>query len=196
MNRRTATALATLLAVGLVLVTAPQAGAAGRANHCINPAGLDLNEVYATNDAFVTPFCGGGHAGDWWRPLLRWVGASTYDVAPEGYEPIGDTPQQDFAAKLQSARYVIDAGSPSAQQLSFTAADLLVTLGSLSDDLEFVSFTPRIHPLAVGHHTIDIYVTMSADSWDGLGLEDEHRAPAGEALINSVELTVASPTRA
>lgn len=61
-------------AVLLTLTGAPAGADAGRrANQCINPAGVDLNQVYDTNDAFVTPFCGDCHVGDWWRPLVSSV---------------------------------------------------------------------------------------------------------------------------
>ena len=170
--------------------TPAAAEAESRANHCINPIGIDLNEVYETNDAFVTPFCGDGYAGDWWRPLIRWVGASNHDVIPETYEPIGETPQLDFLAKLASARYVVDAGTPGERTFTFTANQLLIATGSLADDTAFVAYTPRLRPLPPGDHTIDLYATMSAETWDGLSLEPESYLPAGEQHLSSVSLTV------
>jgi len=188
-RRFTAAAALTALLVA-VMTTSARADGGRRTNHCIHPAGADLNQVYETNDAFVTPFCGDGHVGDWWRPLLRWVAAATHEVTPEGYQPVGETPQLDFLAKLESARYVIDAGTPRQRTFAFDADELLITTGTLADGTEFVAYAPRLHPLTPGDHTIDLYVTMSAESWDGLGLEAEHHLPPGELLINSVQLTV------
>jgi hypothetical protein len=176
----------------LLTLTANPAAAATerRSNHCVSPAGIDLNELYDTNDAFATPFCGEGHAGDWWRPHIRWVGAPTHDVTPDGYEPVGETPRLDFLAKLTSARYVVDAGTAREQTFTFDADELVITNGTLPDGSEFVAFTPRLRPMTPGDHTIDLYATMSDDSWDGLGLEEEHHLPAGELLLSSVSLTV------
>jgi hypothetical protein len=189
-TRRLTGALAAAALVLTLTATPATAQGARRANHCFNPAGIDLNETYETDDAFVTAFCGDGHVGDWWRPLLRWVGAPTHDVIPEDYEPVGETPQLDFLAKLASARYVVDAGTAREQTLTFEADELVIVTGTLPDGSEFVAFTPRLHPLTPGDHTIDRYATMSAETWDGLGLDEEHRLPPGELLLGSVTLTV------
>jgi hypothetical protein len=189
-RRLTATAAMTALLVSMITTGAAAADGGRWANHCINPAGADLNQVYETNDAFVTPFCGDGRVGDWWRPLIRWVGAATHEVIPEGYEPVGETPQLDFLAKLESARYVIDAGTGRQRTFTFDADELLIATGTLPDGTEFVSFTPRLQPLMAGDHTIDIYATMSAENWDGLGLEEGNYLPPGELLLSSVQLTV------
>jgi hypothetical protein len=192
---RTRTGALAVAAVLLTLTTTPAIAEAGdRANHCDSPSGIDLNEAYDTDDAFATLFCSDGHAGDWWRPLVRWVGAPTHDVTPEGYEPVGETPQLDFLAKLASTRYVIDAGTGHEQALTFDPDELLIVTGTLADGSEFVAYTPRLHPLTPGEHTIDLYATMSAESWDGLGLQEEHRLPPGELLLISVTLTVHAGT--
>jgi hypothetical protein len=187
-RRLTAAAAMTALLVSATTTSAAASG--GRANHCVNRAGVDLNELYETNDAFVTPFCSDAHAGDWWRPLVRWVVAATHDVIPEGYEPVGETPRLDFLAKLESARYVVDAGTDREQTFVVDADELLIDTGTLPDGTEYVSYTPRLHPLVPGEHTIDIYATMSAETWDGLGLDEGNHVPPGELLIGSVQLTV------
>jgi len=176
--------------LGSVITPSAAADGGRRTNHCINRAGADLNELYETNDAFATPFCGDGHVGDWWRPLIRWVGAATHEVIPERYQPVGETPQLDFLAKLESARYAIDAGTDRQQTFTFDADELLIATGTLPDGTEFVAYTPRLHPLMAGDHTIDLYATMSAESWDGLGLEEGDYLPRGELLLSSVQLTV------
>lgn len=172
------------------IVGAVPVAAARPANHCVNPAGADLNAVYQTNDAFITPFCTDAHSGDWWRPLLRWLGAATHDVIPEGYIPSGATPRADFLGKLQSARYVVDAGTARERSYTVEVRRLIIATGEVPDGTEFVAFTPRLHPLPPGAHTVDIYVTLSEENWDGLGLEPENHSAAGESLVSSVAFVV------
>jgi hypothetical protein len=164
--------------------------AAGHPNHCINPAGVDLNELYATDDAFVTPFCTDAHTGDRWRPIERWVVAATFETIPPDFEPSAATPRDDYLAKLRSARYVVDAGTRRERSYTFAARHLLVATGDLPDGTQFVALTPRLSPLPPGPHTVDIYVTLAAETWDGLGLADENHQAAGTSLVGSVEFVV------
>jgi hypothetical protein len=159
-------------------------------NTCVNPAGADLNAVYSTDDAFITPFCDQARVGDWWRPLVRWIGAASHENVPAGYGPLAATPADDFLAKLLSVRYVVDAGSPRERSFSVDAEDLLVAKGPAPGDGEFLAYTGRLHPLASGNHTVDIYVTLSAGNWDGLGTEPENYSAAGESLISSLNFVV------
>jgi hypothetical protein len=51
-----------------------------------------------------------------------------------------------------------------------------------------------MHPLPPGDHTVDEYVTLSADFWDGLGLDPTmNLIPAGESLAVSVQFRVVKP---
>jgi hypothetical protein len=162
-----------------------------RSNHCIDLDGSDLNDVYNTNDAFVLPWCTDVLAGSRWRPLVRWTTATTYEVAPPDYEPLGATPQLDFLAKLESTRYVIDADTAGERSIEVDVDQLLIdTSRSFGDSFDVTSFTPRLPPLLLGVHTVDVYLTMSAEHWDGLGLDGGNHLPAGETFVHSAVVNV------
>ena len=185
-----ATALSILIVTSLVLGVSPMVSAK-KQNHCVNPAGIDLNAFYGTNDAFITPFCTVARTGDKWRPMVRWLVGDTHELIPADYVPARPTPLEDFLSKLISVRYVIDEGTKRERTYVFEANELIVVPTDLPDNSAFVTFTPRLKPLRPGEHSIDIYINMAAEHWDGLGLEaDEHSAPAGESAAPSVEFRV------
>src|SRR6266511_39406 len=182
------TCLVTFMAV-------PGAATEHRSNHCVDFFDCtDLNDLYDTNDAFVTPpSCDTAFAGSWWRPLAYWVTATTYQIAPPDYEPIGATPTLDFLAKLRSTRYVVDAGTSRERSMEVEASDLLIDTVTLFEGIELTRFTPRFPSLPLGEHTVDMYLTMSAEHWNGLGLEPTDRLPAGESFIQSAAVDVTEP---
>ena len=189
MRRRCGLVVAALALCALAL---PTSAAAKRAdNHCISPDGTDLNALYATRDAFITPFCTEAHVGDWWRPVLRFVVGSNFDVTPQGYEPIGATPLEDFFLKFVSAEYVVDPGTRRERHYSFAVDELFIDTGSVPDGTEFARWSPRLHPLPPGPHTLAIYGTTTADFWDGVGLDPAvNFVPAGTSLAVTEEFTV------
>jgi len=175
---------------------APGTAFAGRsASHCVTPAGEDLNQIFDTRDAFVAPFCTDVRTGDRWRAILRIAVAGSGPVFPSGYAPLRSSLDQDFLAKFVSGRYVVDAGSSRERSHSFSAGDLIVQTGAIPDGTRFVRWvTPPLHPLPPGDHTVDEYATLSADFWDGLGLDPAFNLiPAGESLASSVGFTVRRP---
>jgi hypothetical protein len=161
-------------------------------NHCLTPAGDDLNEVFSTRDAMITPFCTEAHVGDRWRKVLRAAVAGDDFVFPAGYSPSRLPLEQDLLAKVVSLRYVVDAGSRQERTYLFTLDDLIIETGALPDGTRFARWvTPSLHPLPLGTHTVDEYTTLSAEFWDGLGLEPGVNGyPAGESLADSVQFTV------
>lgn len=176
--------------------TAADGASPARSNHCISPAGDDLNEVFATTDAFVAPFCTVVHTGDHWRPIIRIQVAGADPVFPPGYDPLRTSLDEDLLAKLVSARYVVDAGTRRARSFAVPSADLTLQTGQLPNGRRFVRWVGRIHPLPPGNHTVDEYVTLSDDFWDGLGTDPEaNLIPAGEILLIPVGFTVAQPHR-
>jgi hypothetical protein len=161
-------------------------------NHCITPAGEDLNVTFGTRDAFVAPFCTEVHIGDPWRAILRIQVADSDTVFPTGYVPSRSSLDEDFLAKFVSGRYVVDAGTTRERTYRFSAAQLVVETGGIPDGTRFVRWvTPSLHPLPPGSHTVDEYVTLSADFWDGLGVDPAiNLIPAGESLAGSVQFDV------
>jgi hypothetical protein len=186
-------AIATTLVCSLVLTPTPAAGAEKRANHCIDFDGSDLNQVYDTRDAFVTPSCGEALAGSSWRPLARWFTATTFQVIPPDYEPLGATPQEDFLAKLESTRYVVDAGTADERSIEVESDHLLIDTRPLDESIDVTSFTPRLPALPLGSHTVDVYATLNAEHWDGFGLDEGNHLPGGEVFLQSAQVEFVKP---
>ena len=181
-----------LLAMSFVVGSEAAAAPKDRGNHCVSPAGEDLNEVFGTRDAFIAPFCNEAHVGDRWRAVLRVQAAGDDPVFPPGYVPSTPLLDEDFLAKFVAGRYVVDAGTKRERSYTFSRDELIVENGALPDDTRFVRWTtPSLHPLPPGQHTVDEYIVQSADFWDGLGLDPAvNFGPAGESLVGSVEFSV------
>jgi hypothetical protein len=181
------------LVVLCALFAVPGSALAKRAeNHCLSPVGEDLNEALGTTDALVTPFCTEVRAGDRWRPVLRVAAAGSDYVFPSGYAPTQPALDEDFAAKLVSVRYVVDAGTAQERTYVFPATRFDLELGVFPGGVFVRWATPPLHPLPPGDHTVDEYVTLSADFWDGLDVDPTaNLIPAGESLAVSVGFTVA-----
>ncbi len=194
MLKRLLTAFVAVLAVvSASLALGPGAAVAKKSgNHCISPAGDDLNEVFGTTDAFVAPFCTEVPTGDRWRAVLRVQVAGSDYVLPAGYVPSRALLDQDFLAKFVSSRFVVDAGTAQERSYTFSVRELVIETGVLPDGSRFARWvTPSMHPLPPGDHTVDEYVTLTADFWDGLGLDPGlNLVPAGESLAGSVQFRV------
>lgn len=183
--------LLVVLAASSLSGTSSTAAASKGKNHCVNPAGIDLNEFYGTNDAFITPFCTTAHTGEKWRPFVRWVVADTHEAVPEGYVPSRATPLEDFLSKFVSARYVIDARTKRGRTYEFAVADLMISVLDLPDNTSFVAWAPRLKPLPPGEHSVDIFITLTAEHCDGLTSERSAScAPAGESPSPPVNFRV------
>jgi hypothetical protein len=161
-------------------------------NHCITPAGQDLNEVFTTRDAFVAPFCTEVHVGDRWRAVVRLAAAGSDYTFPAGYAPSQLPLDEDFLAKLVSTTYVVDAGTIRERAYVFSRDELVVENGGLPDGTRFVRWvTPSLYPLPPGQHSLDEYGTLSADFWDGLGVDPAFNLiPAAKSLAGSVAFDV------
>ena len=87
-------------------------------------------------------------------------------------------------------------GYPSSEpEYVFSPSETVVRTGELPDGTRFARWmTPRMHPLPPGTHTVHEYVTLSVDSWDGLGVEPTlNLIPAGESQAGYVEFEVLKP---
>jgi hypothetical protein len=186
--------VALLIALGLCGGSAgalPDAAAAPRDRHCIHPLGFDMNEVSNTNHRIITTFCTVALVGELWIPAAAWTTNATYDVIPEGYTPSGATPMEDYSAKFVGARYVIDAGTRHQRTFRFGASRILQVLRAPGSDFPTASIMAVLPPLPAGRHTVDIFLTLSADHWDGFGDDPSSNLwPAGETHCSRVEFIV------
>ncbi len=178
--------LALVLALTVTLVGAVPASAAPprHERHCINPDGVDLNELHGINKRIVTDFCPITYSGEQWIPAAAWITNTTHEVIPAGYVPSRPTPIEDFNAKVVSVRYVIDEGTRRERTYRFPAREVLHTGGIYpGPDLPITGILAVLKPVSIGTHTVDIYVTLSADHWDGFDtIPEEDLIPAGENL--------------
>lgn len=174
-----------------------EVAAQGRNNsapHCISPSGLDLNAFYGVAEQVVATFCPPVHAGHSWRPASRWDTApnfEAYDELPPGFEPVGDTPQEDFVAKFQAATYVVDPGTRQETAVVFPKDARLFTLQQ--DDFAVTSPITLgvLKPLSVGDHAVDIHWRLSAMHCDGFGDEPGVNClAAGDFFYGRWEFTV------
>jgi len=151
-----------------------------------------MNEVHDTNHRIITNFCPVALVGERWVPVATWATNTTYEVIPEGYTPSGATPIDDFNSKFVGARYVIENGTQHARSFNFSAAQILQTgLTVPGTDFPMSAFMAVLPPLPPGEHTVDILPTISADHWDGFGLDPSANLfPAGEIHCSHVEFTV------
>jgi hypothetical protein len=189
------TRLAAVLAVMLtaVLTTSPDLAVASpkKTPHCVAPTGDDLNEIWGTRDAFVAPFCTEVRAGAWWRPVLRWLVADTWESTPAGFTPSGETPIEDFLMKFEGSRYVIDAGTRQEREYEFSAEEVMLLVADNPGGPDFARWAPRLHPLRPGVHTVEKYDIYSDMHCDGFSAEDGGICVhAGENLAESLEFVV------
>jgi hypothetical protein len=171
-------------------------------NLCIAPWAVNLCAVLGVSEAF--PFRGDAvSAGDFWIPVTQWF-TNTPDPGlpgipltyPVGYAPAFPTdPLRDFRSKLVSVRVVVDPGT--SQERNYIYVDPLnitraVTCGAFFgtggcdpiDDAPGAIPIPKINPRSVGSHRVKVFWTLSADHWDGLGVDpDENFLPAGEFCV-------------
>lgn len=180
-----------LVTASLVFLPGVAGAGAKKSPHCIAPTGANLNEVFNTSDAFVAPFCTEVATGAKWRPVLRWLVSNSWEFIPDGFTPTGETPIEDFLLKFEGSRYVVDAGTPREREYTFSAEELILMVVDTPDGPDFARWTPRLHPLPPGTHTVDKYDTYSDVLCDGFSEEDGGICVlAGENLAESVEFVV------
>ena len=183
--------LTTVLAATLVFAPGTAGAGSKKTPHCFVPNGPDLNVVMDTKDAFVAPFCTEITTGVKWRPVLRWLVADTWEYTPAGFIPTGDTPIEDFLLKFEGSRYVVDAGTRREREYTFSVEELILMVVDNPGGPDFARWTPRLHPLPPGTHTVDKYDIYSDDTCDGFSPADGGICVhAGENLSESVEFVV------
>ena len=180
-----------------VLVTCLGLGASGSSaapnavTPCFSPSGVDLNERYGVSEVIVAPFCTEVSSGRRWTVSNRWFMSPTFEAVPDGFEPAGETPLEDFVAKFIGVKYVVDSGTSRERTYVFgKVADLAI----LDDGLD-VFVNPltlgALKPSSVGDHVVDSYLLFNALHCDGLAaVLEENCLPAGETYFSSVQFTV------
>ncbi len=164
----------------------------------VNGSFVDLNAVFGVPEQFV---CGQTiNAGEPWRPIAFWFVGPAYYTAPPGYVPAAETPLEDLVSKLDAVKVVVDPGTKQERTTVFSPAEALRTDVTLDQfDPEAPPFPmavtlPRMHPLKVGEHTVEVVWVLSARHCDGLGTSvADNCLPAGNVSFGRRSVTVAAP---
>jgi uncharacterized delta-60 repeat protein len=165
---------------------------------CVNGSFVDLNAVFGVPEQFV---CGQTiNAGELWRPLAFWFVGPAYYTAPPGYVPAAETPIEDLVSKLDAVKVVVDPGTKQERTTTFSPAQALRTDVTLDQfDPEAPPFPmavtlPRMQPLKVGAHTVEVVWVLHAMHCDGLGTSvADNCLPAGNVSFGRRSVTVAAP---
>lgn len=180
-----------LLLTSLSLGASESSAAPKTVTPCITPSGLDLNERYGVSEAIVAPFCTEVDSGRRWRVTTPWSMSPTFDAVPDGFEPVGETPVEDFVTKFIGVKYVVDPGTSQEKTYAFGNVDDLTII----DDGVVVLVNPitlgRLRPSSVGDHVVDSYLLFSAMHCDGLAASlEENCLPAGDVYYASMQFSV------
>jgi hypothetical protein len=136
-------------------------------------------------------------SGEQWTVPSRWFVSSepyTQETKPAGFVPAGNTPLEDFNAKFEGVKYVIDPGTKHEKTVSIPNSDaLFVDTNSVPPG--FILISPitlgAAHPLAVGAHDVELYWVLSDLHCDGLGtVVADNCLPAGDTLFNQAAFEV------
>ena len=175
------------------------------AHHCVNSFGVDYNELFGMDEQFRTFECRDVSAGEPWVPFPYWVTDDAVDsVYPVGYVPLHPAPMDDFMAKLESVKVVLDGGTKAERVLVFDPSDIVRTdinaeqvhPGAWGFPYPMASILPVMPPVGVGEHTFQPIIVLSAPHCDGLGTDPELQClPAGELSYGRRPLTISTPER-
>jgi hypothetical protein len=172
---------------------------ANEENHCIAPNGADLNEIYGVSAQIVTSFCNQVASGEQWvAPGAPWSVNDTFKLVPKSFVPEGDTPLEDFIAKFQAVKYVIDPGTKQEKTVVFPNDGTLFTSGGsvfpgTPADWSVVSpiTLGTLNPLSIGGHQAQVYWVFRAMHCDGVANKiDANCLGPGEVLYTSPSFTV------
>ena len=173
----------------LISVVPPASGdQPSRENNCVHPvSGVNLNELFGVPEQLVYA-CGGPTVGEYWRPFVGYFGAEASDaVYPPGYVPLHASPVDDALAKI-TIQVVTDGGTREEKTYSFSPSDedafhtdvTLHDINPANPDLPGFIVIPRMAPLSLGHHTVQLFWVLTAQHCDGLSTEEaESCLPAG-----------------
>ncbi len=205
--KRTAVCIFITLVSAIAFPFQAQADAGGE-NHCLTPFGgaqdgelIDLNEVTGRTEAFVHPrYCPTVEAGERWilgrGCIAFWAVSPGPARYPRGYVPQGATPMDDFLSKA-TIKVVVDPGtthervylhryeSDNNAVIIWHWSDFGSGRSPFGDEKNLIiGLIPANPPQPIGTHTVDLYLQMSADHWDGIGTNPNRNVlRAGEMLV-------------
>lgn len=163
--------------------------------HCVSPSGVDLNVIYDVPGRIVSGFCDYAFAGERFSPATGWFMSPAWDLTPPGFNPTGATPVEEFVARLDAVRFVIDAGTRQEKSVTFPSGPNLAVITGGPFVVANIVTLGRIGPLSVGNHTIDTYLILDGPTCDGLGdVFADNCLPAGTTWFDGYGVTV-SPHR-
>jgi hypothetical protein len=173
------------------------------ANHCVaDETGVDFNELFGVSEQIINRFCLEATAGERWRTMIPWiVSPEEGAVYPDGYTPLQAAPIDDFEAKVEYVKVIVDGGTRHERVLLFSGEEGLRS-GFTFDQLEpgapplptTVVLTPPLHPLSKGEHTRELIFSLSAMHCDGLSPDAELNClPAGETTLFPRPINVVNP---
>ncbi|MEV0170247.1 hypothetical protein AB0I00_03810 [Streptomyces sp. NPDC050803] len=146
---------------------------------------ININELLGIRERVIgPPPCREALAGERWsRVGPSWATASGPEdaVYPDGYEPREEAPIEDFNAKFEGARYVVDRGTPQERTFVFGREVLRTGFTEPSGRPFSIPASPSLPPRSLGEHTVVTFLRLSEDHCDGLGTDPEQNClPAGE----------------
>lgn len=166
------------------------------ASGCADGNGVDYNILFGVPEPFAD-LCPSIAAKSEWRTSGFWFTNTAYDVVPPGYVPAAPTPREDFIAKFTAVKVVVDAGSKKPKTFTFTPAAALradLTYGDyigFGFDIPLIWTIPKVGPLPVGDHTVQVFWTFSAQHCDGFGDDPALDClPAGDTLMRQFSFAV------
>jgi hypothetical protein len=172
-------------------------------HHCVNSFGVDYNELFGITEQLRTFECRDISAGERWVPFLSWITDDALDnVYPVGYVPLRPAPMDDFVAKLESVKVVLDGGTPAERVLVFDPSEIVrtdinaeqVNPGAWGFPFPMASILPLMPPVGVGDHTFEPIIVLTAPHCDGFGADPELQClPAGEVSFFPRPLTILTP---
>jgi hypothetical protein len=172
-------------------------------NHCVNAFGIDLNDLYGISDQFRVFECRELSAGEHWvRPVWWFTNFGADAVYPAGYVPARPEPIDDFVSKLATVKVVIDSGTPRERTYLFDGSAITrtdidveeVAPGAAGAPYPQASILPRLKPLNVGDHFVEIFLILTAQHCDGFSTDAELNClPAGPSQFVGHPVSVTKP---
>jgi hypothetical protein len=159
-------------------------------NHCVNAFGVDLNDLYGVPEQFRMFDCRVISAGEHWIRPIWWITNTAADsVYPAGYFPAKAAPLDDLVSKLKSIEVVVDGGTHHERTYVLSPSGIVRTdinaeqlePGSWGAPYPMTTILPRLGPLSIGEHFIEVFLVLGAEHCDGFTTDpDLSCLPAGE----------------
>lgn len=190
MSRRLGLRRAMIVTLALIVAASvPATASAGTAdgNHCRLPDGTDFNELWGVTEAIVWFPCLEIGSGQDWRVAGLWGVNATFKKVPKEFVPAGATPLDDYLAKFEGVKIVVDPGTSSERTYRFTdTSRLIVQETSFGASVNVVAMGV-LAPLSVGTHVVESFMMLRGMHCDGFSRDC---IGPGDVLHFSGEVTV------